>query len=187
MAVCGDRLIVGTANRKVWIWNLRNMSAPEQKRDSSLKYQTRCIKAFPNKLGYVLSSIEGRVAVEYIDVDPEMQKRKYAFKCHRIKDENLGQEFIYPVNAIAFHNQHSTFATGGSDALVNVWDPFNKKRLCQFHKYPTSVSSLSFSADGSLLAIAASYQYELPENPNPMPEDQIFIRKVTDQETKPKS
>lgn len=61
MAVCGDRIIVGTAGRKVWIWNMRNMSTPEQKRDSSLKYQTRCIRAFPNKQGYVLSSIEGTV------------------------------------------------------------------------------------------------------------------------------
>lgn len=54
------------------------------------------------KLGYVLSSIEGRVAVEYFDPSPEVQKKKYAFKCHRIKEE--GMENIYPVNAISFHN-----------------------------------------------------------------------------------
>ena len=53
-------------------------------------------------LGYVLSSIEGRVAVEYFDPSPEVQKKKYAFKCHRIKEE--GMENIYPVNAISFHN-----------------------------------------------------------------------------------
>ena len=52
--------------------------------------------------GYVLSSIEGRVAVEYFDPSPEVQKKKYAFKCHRIKEE--GMENIYPVNAISFHN-----------------------------------------------------------------------------------
>ena len=52
--------------------------------------------------GYVLSSIEGRVAVEYFDPSPEVQKKKYAFKCHRIKEE--GMELIYPVNAISFHN-----------------------------------------------------------------------------------
>lgn len=33
--------------------------------------------------GYTLSSIEGRVAVEYLDPSPEAQKKKYAFKCHR--------------------------------------------------------------------------------------------------------
>ena len=51
--------------------------------------------------GYVLSSIEGRVAVEYFDPSPEVQKTKYAFKCHRIKES--GMENIYPVNAISFH------------------------------------------------------------------------------------
>lgn len=133
-----------------------------------------------------LDLFSGRVAVEYIDPSPDSQKRKYAFKCHRSKEDN-GQELVYPVNAIAFHPQHGTFATGGSDALVNIWDPFNKKRLCQFHKYTTSISALAFSSDGSTLAIGASYQYEFPEDPTPLPEEHIYIRKVTDQETKPKS
>lgn len=48
--------------------------------------------------GYVLSSIEGRVAVEYLDTGAEMQKKKYAFKCHRLKEGGI--EKIYPVNAI---------------------------------------------------------------------------------------
>ena len=34
-------------------------------------------------LGYALSSIEGRVAIEYFDPRPEIQKKNYAFKCHR--------------------------------------------------------------------------------------------------------
>ena len=76
--------------------------------------------------------VVGRVAVEYLDPSPEIQKKKYAFKCHRIKEN--GVEMIYPVNAIAFHGQHNTFATGGSDGFVNIWDGFNKKRLCQFHR-----------------------------------------------------
>ena len=54
--------------------------------------------------GYVLSSIEGRVAVEYFDPSPEVQKTKYAFKCHRIKED--GMELIYPVNAISFHGMY---------------------------------------------------------------------------------
>lgn len=86
---------------------------------------------------------------------------------------------MYPVNAIAFHPVYGTFATGGSDALVNIWDPANKKRLCQFHKYPTSISALAFSADGSLLAMAASYQFEFPVDPSPLPRDAVYIRKVT--------
>ncbi len=52
-------------------------------------------------------------------------------------------------------------------------------------RYPTSIASLSFSHDGSMLAIASSYMYEQEEMEN-QPEDAVFIRRVTDQETKPK-
>lgn len=76
-----------------------------QKRETSLKYQTRAIRAFPNRQGFVLSSIEGRVAVEYLDANPEIQKKKYAFKCHRIKEDGL--EKIFPVNAIRYRYRNS--------------------------------------------------------------------------------
>ena len=182
MSLCGDRLVVGTSNRRVLVWDLKNMQFAEQRRASSLKYQTRCIRCFPNKQGFVLSSIEGRVAVEYLDTDQEMQKKKYAFKCHRLKQD--GVENIYPVNAVSFHNLHNTFATGGSDGFVNIWDPFNKKRLCQFHRYPTDVASLSFNNEGTMIAIAVSpvHVEEGRENPK----DAIFIRHTTDSETQPK-
>ena len=58
-------------------------------------------------------------------------------------------------------------------------DGFNKKRLCQYRRYPTSISSLSFSFDGTLLAIASSYMYEQGEPPaGSQLEDAIYIRKV---------
>uniref|UniRef100_A0A2K5Z9W6 BUB3 mitotic checkpoint protein n=1 Tax=Mandrillus leucophaeus TaxID=9568 RepID=A0A2K5Z9W6_MANLE len=87
---------------------------------------------FQPEKAYVLSSIEGRVAVEYLDPSPEVQKKKYAFKCHRLKENNIQQ--IYPVNAISFHNIHNTFATSRSDGSGSICDPFNKKRLCQRKK-----------------------------------------------------
>jgi len=185
MGMLDSQVVVGTANRRILVWDLRNMGHPTLRRDSSLKYQTRCIRCFPGsqEQGYVVSSIEGRVAVEYLDPSPEVQKKKYAFKCHRLKEDQI--EKVYPVNAISFHNGYRTFATGGSDGFVNIWDGFNKKRLCQFHKYPTSVSSLAFSHDGNSLAIACSYMYEKGESSN-VPDNSIFIRRVTDQETKPK-
>jgi len=80
----------------------------------------------------LLRVLPGRVAVEYLDPKPDVQKKKYAFKCHRIKEDGI--EKIYPVNTIAFHDIYSTFATGGSDGFVYIWDGFNKKRLCQFRK-----------------------------------------------------
>jgi len=75
MAVTSNRIVVGTANRHVWVYDVRNLKEPEQKRESSLKFQTRCIRAYPDGSGYALSSIEGRVAMEYFDPAPEFQSR----------------------------------------------------------------------------------------------------------------
>jgi cell cycle arrest protein BUB3 len=101
MGLSGNRLIVGTSNRHVLIYDLRSMNAPEQRRESSLLNQTRCIRGFPDTTGYALSSIEGRVSVEYFNPEASVQKNKYAFKCHR-KTEGKTQ-LLYPVNAMAFH------------------------------------------------------------------------------------
>uniref|UniRef100_A0A915EMI3 Mitotic checkpoint protein n=1 Tax=Ditylenchus dipsaci TaxID=166011 RepID=A0A915EMI3_9BILA len=160
------------------------MKSPLETRESPLKFQTRAIRAIPSGEAFVLSSIEGRVAVEYFGQDPEVQKNKYAFKCHRVKDDSGEQ--IFPVNAIAFHPIHRTFATGGSDNMVNMWDPFNRKRLCQFRKFSTSIASLSFSPDGGMLAIASTYLYEEEVGPTPVPESTLTIRKMTELETRPK-
>lgn len=184
MDVVDEKLVVATSERKVLIWDIRNMSQYLQRKESSLKYQTRTIRCFPNKEGYVMSSIEGRVAVEYFDQDPEVQKKKFAFKCHRGKQDNV--EMIYPVNALSFHNVYNTFATGGSDGYVNIWDGFNKKRLCQFHHYDTSISSLGFSQDGSTLAIACSYLDEHETPPERVPHPTLYVRYVNETESKPK-
>lgn len=181
--VIDNRAVVGTKDRRVLVWDVRSMKTPLQVRESPLKFQTRCIKCFPSGEAFVLSSIEGRVAVEYFDMDPEVQKGKYAFKCHRVKEEV--NELIYPVNAIAFHPIHRTFATGGSDAIVNMWDPFNRKRLCQFRRFPSSVVSLSFSPEGTLLAIASTYMYEEErDDPASIPESALAIRRMTDIEVR---
>lgn len=184
MSVSDEKIVVATSQRKVLVWDLRNMNQYLFRRESSLKFQTRAVKCFPNKEGYVMSSIEGRVAVEYFDLAPEVQNKKFAFKCHRVKENNI--ELIYPVNAISFHNVHHTFATGGSDGYVNIWDGANKKRLCQFHHYDTTVADLCFSSDGSSLAIACSYLGEMEKPPEKISNPTIYVRYVNDQETKPK-
>ncbi|KAF9675809.1 hypothetical protein SADUNF_Sadunf09G0071900 [Salix dunnii] len=182
LSLVGNRLVVANAGRHVNVYDLRNMSQPEQRRESSLKYQTRCVRCYPNGTGYALSSVEGRVAMEVFDSSEASQAKKYAFKCHR-KSES-GRDIVYPVNAIAFHPVYGTFATGGCDGFVNVWDGNNKKRLYQYSKYPSSIAALSFSRDGSLLAVASSYTYE--EGDKPHEPDAIFVRGVNEIEVKPK-
>ena len=58
MGVCGGRLEAGR---------------PEQERESSLKFQTRCVRCFPDATGFALSSVEGRVAMEYFDASDTAQ------------------------------------------------------------------------------------------------------------------
>ncbi|KAH9470998.1 hypothetical protein Pst134EA_004908 [Puccinia striiformis f. sp. tritici] len=61
------------------------------------------------------------------------------------------------------HMAFGTFATGGGDGIVSIWDSAAKKRLRQLPKYPGSITSLAFNSDGSKLAIACSILEE--ENP----------------------
>ncbi|KAL0853613.1 hypothetical protein Bca101_058765 [Brassica carinata] len=39
--------------RHVNVYDVRNMVQPEQRRESSLKYQTRCVRCYPNGTGYM--------------------------------------------------------------------------------------------------------------------------------------
>jgi cell cycle arrest protein BUB3 len=54
-----------------------------------------------------------------------------------------------------YRSEYNTFATGGSDGYVNIWDGYNKKRLCQFHRYPTSIARhvSSYSVSKSYLSL----------------------------------
>ena len=82
-------------------------------RESSLKYQTRCLRFFPDGNAIAVSSIEGRAAVEYLhELGRGENNKKFAFKCHRVGDS------VYPVNTIDFHPVLGTFATGGCDGTV---------------------------------------------------------------------
>ncbi|XP_028548528.1 mitotic checkpoint protein BUB3.1-like isoform X2 [Dendrobium catenatum] len=155
LSLVGHRLVVATAGRHVNVYDLRNMSQPEQRRESSLKCQTKCVRCYPNGTGFALSSVEGRVAMEFFDLSEASQSKKYG-----------------------------TFATGGCDGYVNVWDGNHKKRLYQYSKYPSSIAALSFSKDGRLLAVASSYTFE--EGDIPHEQDAIYLRNINEVEVRPK-
>ena len=175
------KVVVATSERHILVYDIRNMVQPEQERESPLRHQTRKVACSIDGRFFAVGSTEGRVAVEYFDADPDVQAKKYAFKCHRV------QQNAYPVNAIAFHPVHGTFATGGSDGAVNVWDGENKKRLAQLPNYPTSVSSLAYNANGSILAVASSYIFEDGRMKDAhAPEDNVYLHRVDDAEVRPR-
>lgn len=49
------------------VFNLTNPQQVFQEIESPLKYQTKCIACFPDSAGYLLGSIEGRVAVQHVE------------------------------------------------------------------------------------------------------------------------
>lgn len=182
----GGRLIVASAGRAVTVWDTRRLDAPLQRRESSLRFQTRALAATRGgglAPGYVCASVEGRVAVDVLDPAPAAQAAKYAFKCHRARAS--AAEEVYPVNAVAVHPTHGTFATGGADGVVAAWDGVARKRLRAHPRLPAGVSSLSFSADGTRLAVASSYAWE--NGPQDHAPDAIYVRRLAPDEMRPRS
>lgn len=153
-------MVVGTADRNLIIFNLQNPQTEFKRIASPLKYQTRCVAAFPDKQGFLVGSIEGRVGVHH--VEEAQQNKNFTFKCHRDSND------IYAVNSLNFHPIHQTFATAGSDGAFNFWDKDSKQRLKAMARSNQPIPCSTFNSDGSLYAYAVSYDWHKgAENHNP--------------------
>ena len=201
ISITPSKLVVGMASRAFNIYELSTLAnaAAEaamrpfparmevdlyQRREGSLKFMTRAVATMPTDSGYASSSIEGRVAVEWFDGSTESQSRKYAFKCHRQTVD--GVDVVYPVNALAFPPVHGTFASGGGDGVIALWDGFAKRRIRQYPKYGSSIAALAFSADGRYLAVAISPGFEDGKDEMAEGSVNIFIRELGPTEAKGK-
>eukprot|EP00762_Andalucia_godoyi_P004162 ANDGO_06377.mRNA.1 Mitotic checkpoint protein BUB3.1 len=183
IAQASGKIVIATSDKKIYVFDSRRLDVPEDERPSALKYPTRCVECMPNGQGYVIGSVEGRVAVEYYRVEDD--DKRFAFKCHRKKTENGAEDIVYPVNAVSFHPIFGSIATGGCDGTVQTWDLGGRRRISQLSSYASSISSLSFDKSGKRLAVAVSYTYE--EGDKEHPKDAIFIRDVYDADVKPKT
>jgi cell cycle arrest protein BUB3 len=198
MSITSEKLVVAMSNRDVHIYELKPLEKlalqhstgnavtvePWQKRESSMKFMTRAVTCMPSELGYAQSSIEGRISVEWFDPSTESQARKYAFKCHRETVDGI--DVVYPVNTLAYHPVHkSTFASGGGDGTVALWDGATKRRIRQYQKFPSSIASLAFSANGKYLAVAFSPGMEDGKDDLEGPVG-ITIRELSENEAKGK-
>lgn len=187
MDVVNNTLVVSMASRLFHIYDVRRMSEPAQTRESSLKFMTRSLACMADGQGYAIGSVEGRIGVEYFDPSPEIQDKKYAFKCHRQNIEDV--DHVWPVNALAFHPVHNTFASAGSDGTVSIWDHKVKKRLRQYPKYASAIPSIAFNCDGTRLAVGVSYTWD--EGEEGLKKEggtvrAVWVRKVGD-EVKPRA
>lgn len=152
--------IVGTANRHVIIYSLENQPQEYKRHESPLKYQHRCVAIFNDKkkapVGYALGSIEGRVAIQYLN--PATPKDNFTFKCHRVNVSNNFQD-IYAVNDIAFHPVHGTLVTVGSDGTFSFWDKDARTKLKSSETIDQSITKCAFNYSGHIFAYAVGYDW----------------------------
>jgi mRNA export factor len=175
--VSGNLLVVATAGRHIIAYDCSGMPREHARKESPLKFQSRCIAAFPDATGFAVGSIEGRVGIHYLQKVPG--KDSFAFKCHR--HENA----VYAVDGIAFNQQFGTFATVGSDGVVNFWDKDNKQRLKGFTQTQRTIPCASFNAQGNLFAYASSYDWN-KGSMHVQPGNEIYIHHIQEEEIRPK-
>lgn len=171
-------LVVATAGRHIIAYDVSGQPREHIRKESPLKFQTRCVTCFPDSTGFAVGSIEGRVGIHYLQKIPG--KDSFAFKCHR-QDSN-----VYAVNAICFHSQFGTFATCGSDGVVNFWDKDNKQRLKGFNPVQRTISAASFSQGGTMFAYSSSYDWS-KGSMHMQPGNEIFLHHVVEEEIRQKS
>ncbi|GAQ82886.1 mRNA export protein [Klebsormidium nitens] len=180
MSVKHPLMVVGTADRNIIVFNLQNPGAEFKRIQSPLKFQTRCIATFPDKQGYLVGSIEGRVAVQHLD--DSQSSKNFTFKCHRDNNE------VYSVNSIQFHPVHGTFTTAGSDGAYNFWDKDSKQRLKAMTRSSQPIPCSAFNHDGTIFAYASSYDWSKgAENHNPATtKNHILMHPTQEAEVKPR-
>ena len=106
-------------------------------------------------IGFVSASIEGRVGVDMFDPDVEVQRQKYAFKCHRsVKN---GTDVVYPIHQLSFHKTTKMLATAGGDGLVSIWNIKTRKCVRHWPRYPGPITAFAFDQHGTKAAVAVSH------------------------------
>lgn len=144
-------MVVATAERQILIFDLsRSLDRPYKTIASPLKHQTRTVAAFPDRSGFAVGTIEGRVAIHHVEANNS--GKNFAFKCHREGSQ------MFPVNSIRFHPL-GTFATSGSDGSFNFWDKDSKQRLKQFPKCQLPITCSAFNSAGNLYAYGVAYDW----------------------------
>ncbi|KAG5201720.1 hypothetical protein JEQ12_004483 [Ovis aries] len=183
--------VVATAERGLIVYQLENQPSEFRRIESPLKHQHRCVAIFKDKqnkpTGFALGSIEGRVAIHYIN-PPNPAKDNFTFKCHRSNGTNTSApQDIYAVNGIAFHPVHGTLATVGSDGRFSFWDKDARTKLKTSEQLDQPISACCFNHNGNIFAYASSYDWSKGhEFYNPQKKNYIFLRNAAE-ELKPRN
>ncbi|XP_022153448.1 protein RAE1-like [Momordica charantia] len=183
MTVRYPLMVVGATDRNLIVFNLHSPQNEFKRIVSPLKYQTRCVAAFPDQQGFLVifpSLSLGRVGVHHLD--KSLANKNFTFRCHREGSE------IYSVNSLNFHPvSASHIATAGSDGAFHFWDKDNKKRLKSSLRCSQPITWSTFNQDGSIFAYAVCYDWSKgAENYNPATaKTYIYLHLPQESEVKP--
>ncbi|KAJ1293526.1 hypothetical protein BS78_01G075000 [Paspalum vaginatum] len=161
--------ISAAVERNVYFYDMRNLTGPVKAKFCPLECHIQCLQASPEWNGYVAGSINGVVALNYLDgvTDGDMG---YAFRCH--PNSRKGRWSLVPINCIAIHPCNRTFVTGDDGGYAIVWDAQSKKKLLELPSYSGSVASMAYNHSGELLAVAPNYHQEADQM---VEKHQVFI------------
>ncbi|WVZ60635.1 hypothetical protein U9M48_010628, partial [Paspalum notatum var. saurae] len=156
LSICG-MYISAAVERNVYFYDMRNLTGPVKAKFCPLEYHIQCLQASPGWNGYIAGSVDGVVALNYLDgvTDGDMG---YAFRCH--PKSRKGRWSLVPINCIAIHPCNKTFVTGDDGGYAIAWDAQSKKKLLE----ASSSSCPRGGTGGGLVAVAGAGLLELATN-----------------------
>lgn len=184
-------LVAGLSDNSIAVYNMdiitrMNKPKPELVVPSPLKFQTRSVEAFPNAMGYSVTSIEGRCGIKNIDFNnlKEKYNEDFNFKCHRKSDAASN---VYPVHMTSFNHKFMTFMTCGGDGNYFIWDKDKRKRLKSTEGCDAPVTACRMSPNGKFAAYAFGYDWAKGCNGAGSCPVGMFIHPTTEKEIKSSS
>ncbi|OMJ21099.1 Poly(A)+ RNA export protein [Smittium culicis] len=180
MDVLHPLLVVGTSDKKVVVFDLNNPTTIFKTMQSSLKHQTRSLSCFRTKDGFAISSIEGRIGIQYFqDTEP---KKSFSFKAHREKEN------FFPINSTSFHPGYGSLLTAGSDGSMISWDKDARTRIKSFPSVNIPITSTCFNKTGNILAYSVGYDWSKGlQSSTQNDKKTIFLHSVKEPEVKTKA
>ncbi|XP_051122097.1 mitotic checkpoint protein BUB3.3 [Andrographis paniculata] len=163
--------LVAAIKSSLNMYDLRYLDKSVQAKELFKGILIKCVRASPDLEGFVAGSNDGRVALEFFG-ESNTKNKGYAFKCH--PKSKSGRSHMVAVNDIAFNPyKRGELVTGDNEGNAVMWDVLKQNRLAELHRFPNSVTSLTYNHDGQLLAAASSYTYQEANEREDLP--QIFV------------
>lgn len=190
MDTINNWLVVGTADHHIAQINLTSPTVIAKAATSNLKWQTRDLACFPNGAAYAVSSIDGRISIQYFE--ESRQGDNFSFRCHRVETsrptDSKTEANAFAVNAIATHPVHGTLVSGGADGAIYTWDKDSKTRLSSLPNLGGSITALAFSKHTDVVYYAIGYDWSKGyENHLPNSKLGVYVHKMAKSAIEPKA